>query len=54
MTRKPFRCAKLREPQPLRDDTRHLLRSAKNAERLLRSIAELEAGKTTEHELIEP
>lgn len=27
-----------------RDDTRHLLRSPKNAERLLRSIAEADAG----------
>jgi antitoxin YefM len=35
------------------DETAYLLRSPKNAERLLRSIAELEPGGGTERELIE-
>ena len=35
------------------EETRFLLRSPRNAERLLRSIAELEAGRGTVHELIE-
>jgi len=35
-------------------ETLHLLRSPKNAERLLRSIAELEAGNTVAHDLIDP
>jgi len=35
-------------------ETLHLLRSPKNAERLLRSIAELEAGNTIAHDLIDP
>lgn len=36
------------------EETLYLLRSPKNAERLLASIAELEAGGGEEHELIEP
>lgn len=36
------------------EETLYLLRSPKNAERLLASIAELEAGDGEEHELIEP
>ncbi|WBO22460.1 type II toxin-antitoxin system Phd/YefM family antitoxin [Sphingomonas abietis] len=35
-------------------ETLYLLRSPKNAEMLLRGIAELDAGKGEEHELIEP
>jgi antitoxin YefM len=35
-------------------ETVHLLSSPKNAERLLRSIREAEAGQTTERELILP
>ncbi len=35
-------------------ETWHLLRSPANAERLLRSIEDAEAGKLTEHELIDP
>jgi antitoxin YefM len=35
-------------------ETLHLLKSPANAERLLRSIAEANSGKTTAHELIEP
>ncbi len=35
-------------------ETLHLLRSPKNAERLLRSIAEADAGHTVEHDLIDP
>ena len=35
------------------EETRFLLRSPRNAERLLRSIANLEAGRGTVHELIE-
>ena len=35
-------------------ETMHLLASPRNAERLLASIAELDAGKGEEHELIEP
>ncbi len=35
-------------------ETLHLLRSPKNAERLLHSIAELEAGKGITHDLIDP
>jgi antitoxin YefM len=36
------------------EETIHLLRSPDNAARLMESIAELEAGKGVEHELIEP
>lgn len=36
------------------EETLHLLRSPANAARLMQSIAELEAGKGVEHELIEP
>lgn len=35
------------------EETTYLLRSPKNARRLLESIAELEAGRGTERELIE-
>lgn len=35
-------------------ETLHLLGTPANAERLLASIAEAEAGETTERELIEP
>lgn len=35
-------------------ETLYLLRSPKNAERLLGSIAELDAGKGVEHDLIDP
>ena len=35
-------------------ETMHLLRSPANAERLLRSMAEADAGKLTEHELFDP
>ena len=35
-------------------ETLHLLRSPKNAERLLRSIAELESGNSVAHDLIDP
>lgn len=35
-------------------ETLHLLSSPKNAERLLQSIAELEAGKGEVHDLIDP
>ena len=35
------------------EETLYLLRSPKNAARLLASIAELDAGKGEEHELIE-
>jgi len=35
-------------------ETLHLLRSPKNAERLLRSIAEAEAGNITAQDLIDP
>ncbi len=35
------------------EETAYLLRSAKNARRLLKSIAELEAGQGQERELIE-
>lgn len=35
------------------EETLYLLRSPKNAERLLQSIAELNAGEGEEHELIE-
>jgi len=35
-------------------ETAHLLRSPANAERLMRSIAEAEAGRTEAHELIDP
>ena len=34
------------------EETLHLLRSPKNADRLLKAIAELDAGKGTEYELI--
>ena len=36
------------------EETLYLLRSPRNAEILLRSIADLNAGKGEEHELIEP
>lgn len=36
------------------DDTAYLLSNPANKEMLLRSIAEADAGKLTEHELIEP
>lgn len=36
------------------EETLYLLRSPKNAEMLLNSIAELNAGEGEEHELIEP
>lgn len=36
------------------EETLYLLQSPKNAERLLASIVELDAGKGEEHELIEP
>jgi antitoxin YefM len=35
------------------EETAYLLRSPENARRLLESITELEAGKGSEHELIE-
>lgn len=35
-------------------ETAHLLRSPSNAERLLRSMADAEAGRTEAQELIEP
>ncbi|PSJ62551.1 type II toxin-antitoxin system Phd/YefM family antitoxin [Kumtagia ephedrae] len=35
-------------------ETLHLLSSPANAERLLQSIAEADAGKLVEHELIDP
>ncbi|GEO98479.1 antitoxin YefM [Methylobacterium haplocladii] len=43
----------LAELEGLRE-TMHLMSSPVNAERLLRSIAELDAGRGTEHDLIEP
>ena len=43
----------LSELEGLRE-TLHLLSTPANAEHLLRSIAELDAGKGTEHALIEP
>ena len=36
------------------EETMYLLQSPANAKRLLESIAELDAGKGEEHELIEP
>jgi hypothetical protein len=36
-----------------RDETRYLLSFPKNAERLRRSIEEMDAGKGVEHEVIE-
>jgi antitoxin YefM len=36
------------------EETLYLLSSPENAKRLLRSIADLDAGKGEEHELIEP
>lgn len=36
------------------EETLYLLRSPANAKRLLEAIAELDAGKGEEHELIEP
>jgi PHD/YefM family antitoxin component YafN of YafNO toxin-antitoxin module len=35
-------------------DSTHLLRSPANAERLLRSIADVEAGRTEVQELLDP
>jgi antitoxin YefM len=35
------------------EETAYLLRSPKNARRLLESIAELEAGKGTEREIVD-
>jgi antitoxin YefM len=35
-------------------ETLHLLRSPKNAERLLQAIADLDAGNTVTHDLIDP
>lgn len=35
-------------------ETLHLLRSPKNAERLLGAIADLDAGNTVTHDLIDP
>jgi len=35
------------------EETDYLLRSPKNAERLYRAIADIEAGKTQEHALID-
>ena len=52
MIRKLF--AELRKRLRRKDETRHLLSSPTNAERLLRSIAQLEAGKTVAHDLIDP
>lgn len=36
------------------EETLHLLKSPKNADRLLKAIAELDAGKGTERKLIDP
>ena len=36
------------------DDTTYLLSDSANREMMLRSIAEADAGKLTEHELIDP
>lgn len=36
------------------EETAYLMASRKNAERLNRSIAEAEAGKTSQHDLVEP
>jgi len=36
------------------EETMHLLRSPENAERLIRSIAELNAGNVVERDIIEP
>lgn len=36
------------------EETLHLMASRVNAERLLESVAEMDAGKGAEHELIEP
>ncbi len=36
------------------EETLHLLRSPRNAERLLRSIADADAGRARERKLIEP
>jgi antitoxin YefM len=35
------------------EETRHLLRNPRNAERLLKAVAALDQGEGTEHELIE-
>lgn len=35
-------------------ETAHLLRSPVNAERLMRSLAQVEAGGTTPHDLLDP
>jgi antitoxin YefM len=51
MIRKLF--ADLRRRLRRKDETQHLLHSPKNAERLLHSIAEAEAGNTTAHDLID-
>lgn len=36
------------------EETAYLMASPKNAERLSRAIAEVEAGHSTEHDLIDP
>lgn len=36
------------------EETLHLLRSPRNADRLLRSIADADAGRVEEHDIIEP
>jgi antitoxin YefM len=36
------------------EETLHLLRSPRNADRLLRSVAEADAGRREERELVEP
>ncbi len=53
MTEKLPRPPKQRNRQPIEDETRHLLASPKNAERLLRSIAEMAAGKVIAHDPID-
>lgn len=35
------------------EETRYLLQSSKNAERLLEAVRELEAGKGVKHEVVE-
>lgn len=36
------------------EETLHLLKSPKNAEALMRSIAEIEAGRAAGHDLLDP